>query len=201
MGAVTERTCLLFYTASLFDWSFCELVCSVHENTAWTNRHWAIIPIWNYLNACFVISVCHLWVSRRWIWRTDLSFGLWRRVVLSYFPLPYTRPHMCINRMSQGYRIASRPQWRHSVTLNFLNGITSGKTYTCQNCKCNSKHLQLCVRVVADGLTMSAGSSSNMRGVFPVHFLHTEACLLWWWRWGRGTGHTHVHVCMCVCIP
>ena len=108
MGAVTERTCLLFYTASLFDWSFCELVCSVHENTAWTNRHWAIIPIWNYLNACFVISVCHLWVSRRWIWRTDLSFGLWRRVVLSYLPpLRFTRPYMCINRASQGYRIAS----------------------------------------------------------------------------------------------
>ena len=35
MWAVTERTCLLFYTAGLFDWSFCELVCSVHENTAW----------------------------------------------------------------------------------------------------------------------------------------------------------------------
>jgi len=88
MWAVTERTCLLFYTAGLFDWSVCELVCSVHENTAWTNRHGAIIPIWNDLNACSVISVCHSWVSRRWIWGTDLSFGLWRRVVLSYFPPP-----------------------------------------------------------------------------------------------------------------
>jgi len=108
MGAVTERTCLLFYTAGLFDWSFCELVFSVNENTARTNRHGAIIPIWNDLNACSVISVCHSWVSRPWIWRTDLSSGLWRRVVLSYLPpFPFPRPYMCINSTSQGYRIAS----------------------------------------------------------------------------------------------
>ena len=108
MGAVTEGTCLLFYTAGLFDWSFCELICSVNENTAWTNRHWAIIQIWNDLNACSVISVCHSWVSRRWIWRTDLSSGLWRRVVLSYLPpFPFPCPYMCINSASQSYRIAS----------------------------------------------------------------------------------------------
>ena len=135
MGAVTEQTSLLFYTAGLFDWSVCELVCCVHENTAWTNRHWAIIPIWNDLNACSVISVCHSWGLTAVNLKKQTCLSDYDDVLFFLIspPFPFPRPYMCINSASQSYRIASRTQWRHSVTLNFFNGITSGKTYTCQN--------------------------------------------------------------------
>lgn len=46
---------------------------------------------------------------------------------------------------------------------------------------------------------------SGHDGVFPVHFLHTQACLWWWWWWGEGYRGTHAYVrarararmCMC----
>ena len=44
---------------------------------------------------------------------------------------------------------------------------------------------------------------SEHDGVFPVHFLYTQACLWWWWWWWGEGGYrnTHTGVCVCVCIP